>query len=56
MYRHEYSELVYVRSHRPRHALEQLLHPEWLEYRKEQGKLDLKTLSACIRGLDEEGR
>ncbi len=41
---------------RPRLALPQLLHPEWLSYQKEQGKLDLKTLSACVRGLDADGK
>ena len=51
------AELIEPLKHvRPRHALEQLLHPEWLKYRKEQGKLDIKTLSACIRGLDAEGK
>lgn len=41
---------------RPRHALTQSLHPEWYAYRKAQGKLDLRTLSACVRGLDREGK
>lgn len=41
---------------RPRKALAPLLHPEWENYQNEQGSLDLKTLSACVRGLDDEGK
>jgi len=51
------AELIEPLPHiRPRHALPQLQHPEWLSYREDMGKLDLKTLSACVRGLDEEGK
>lgn len=51
------AELIEPLPHiRPRHQLPQLQHPEWLSYRKDMGRLDLKTLSACVRGLDQKGK
>lgn len=41
---------------RPREALNVALHPEWQDYRRAQGRLDLPTLSACVRALDQQGR
>ena len=51
------AELIEPLPHiRPRHQLPQLQHPEWLSCRKDIGRLDLKTLSACVRGLDQKGK
>lgn len=41
---------------RPRVPLNYTLHPEWLDYRRNQGQLDLQTLSACVRAADPQGR
>ncbi len=39
-----------------RHALPGSLHPEWLDYRPTRATISLKDLSACVRGLDDEGK
>ncbi|MGE3597150.1 MAG: GNAT family N-acetyltransferase [Dehalococcoidia bacterium] len=41
---------------RPRHPLKHPLHPEWRDYRRREGALDLPTLSALVRGLDGDGK
>lgn len=41
---------------RPRHALQSRLHPEWRDFVAVRGKPDLPTLSACVRGIDREGK
>jgi len=49
--------LIESSSHvRPRNPLPHFLHPEWLDYRRAAGDLSLQTLSACVRGLDKEGK
>ena len=41
---------------RPRHPLQTALHPEWHNFVAAHGKPDLATLSACVRGIDREGK
>lgn len=41
---------------RPRHAASQELPPAWREYLRAVGRPDLATLSACVRGIDGEGK
>lgn len=41
---------------RPKHPLRLTLHDEWKTFRSDRGALDLQTLSACVRGLDAEGK
>lgn len=41
---------------RPRQPLRHPLHPEWWDYHRREGTLDLAALSALVRGLDAEGK
>ncbi|MDT8321296.1 MAG: GNAT family N-acyltransferase [Xanthomonadales bacterium] len=41
---------------RPRVPLNAPLHPEWAALRGTSAKRDLPTVSACVRGLDAEGK
>ncbi len=49
--------LIEPSSHvRARQPLQAALHPEWRDFVAAQGKPDLATLSACVRGTDREGK